>query len=169
MVERASRTAQEQDLPILVDPEQATAKSRMAAIRLALLTLRCMENWRQRVGDYDSAMILIAVVAITAERLTRITLEADLQSLEAKLPADRLAKCNVSSIASATGINRETTRRKVNELIAAGFLARSEDGGIEFAAGLLQEESTRELVRKQLESVVRVANDLIRDGILRLR
>ena len=58
-------------MSIVVDAEQATAKSRMAAIRLALLTARNMDNWRRGVTDYDSAMILITVVAITAERLTR--------------------------------------------------------------------------------------------------
>ena len=156
-------------MPIAVDAEQASAKSRIAAIRLALLTLRCMENWRRNIGDYDSAMILIAVIAITAEKLTREDLEQELQTLNTAIPAERLTRCNISSIASGTGLNRETTRRKVNELVAAGFLARSPDGGVAFAPGLLQEQSTLELVRKQLDDLVRGTNDLIRDGILRLR
>ena len=154
-------------MPIVVDAEQAAAKSRMAAIRLSLLTLRCMDNWRRGVTDYDSAMILIAVVAITAERLTRAGLEDDLQSLETSLPSERLAKCNISSIAAGTGLNRETTRRKVNELIAAGQLVRSSDGRVEFAPGLLQSEEILQLIRKQLDSFVRITNDLVRDGILR--
>ena len=154
-------------MPIVVDAEQAAAKSRMAAIRLALLTARNMDNWRRGVTDYDSAMILITVVAITAERLTRGGLESHLQSLETMLPPERLAKCNISSIAAGTGLNRETTRRKVNDLVAAGQLVRSADGGVEFAPGLLQSADIMELVRKQLDSFVRVTNDLIRDGILR--
>ena len=154
-------------MPIVVDAEQASAKSRMAAIRLALLTARNMDNWRRGVTDYDSAMILIAVVAITSERLTRAGLEDHLQNLETSLPPERLAKCNISSIAAGTGLNRETTRRKVNELIAAGQLVRSADGRIEFAPGLLQSAEILELIRTQLDSFVRVANDLIRDGILR--
>ena len=152
---------------IVVDAEQAIAKSRMAAIRLALLTVRCMEKWRRGVTDYDSAMILITVVAITAERLTRVGLESHLQSLDTRLPPERLAKCNISSIAAGTGLNRETTRRKVNELIAAGQLVRSADGGVEFAAGLLQSEDIMELIRNQLDSFAKATNDLIRDGILR--
>ena len=154
-------------MSIVVDAEQATARSRMAAIRLALLTARNMDNWRRGVTDYDSAMILITVVAITAERLTRGGLERDLQNLETRLPAGRLAKCNISSIAAGTGLNRETTRRKVNALIAAGQLVRSADGGVEFAPGVLQSADIVDLIRKQLDSFVRVANDLIRDGILR--
>jgi hypothetical protein len=156
-------------VPIIVDTEQASAKSRIAAIRLALVTLRCMENWRRSVGDYDSAMILIAVIAITAEKLTREDLEQELQTLDRAFPPDRLTRCNISSIAAGTGLNRETTRRKVNELVAAGFLNRRRDGGVEFAPGLMQEPSTRELVRKQLDGLARGANELIRDGVLRLR
>ncbi|TFI56922.1 hypothetical protein E2493_17810 [Sphingomonas parva] len=156
-------------MPIAVDEDQASAKSRIAAIRLALWTLRCMNNWRQNVGDYDSAMILIAVIAITAEKLTRQDVESELQTLDAAFPPERLTRCNISSIAAGTGLNRETTRRKVNALAAAGYLVRTADGGVEFAPGLLQAPSTLELVRTQLDGMARGANELIRDGILRLR
>lgn len=37
-----------------------------------------------------------------------------------------MQSCNVLSIAEATGIPRETVRRKVNDLIAKGWLARDE-------------------------------------------
>ena len=155
-------------MAIVVDETQAAAKSRLAAIRLTMLTLRTMDNWRLHVADYDSAMILVAVVAITSERLTRTQLEAELQNLDQALPAEKLGKCNISSIAAGTGLNRETTRRKVNELVKADLLVRSEDGSIGFRPGLLQEPATLDLVRRQLEGIARAANDLVRDGILRL-
>jgi len=156
-------------MPIVVDPDQASAKSRIVAIRMALLTLRCMEKWRRDVRDYDSAMILVAVVAITAERLIRGGLDEEMQSLETALPRERLGRCNISSIAAGTGLNRETARRKVNELVAGGYLVRTDGGGVEFAPGLLQEPATIELVRSQLEAVARTANALIRDGVLRMQ
>ena len=72
------------------------------------------------------------MVAISAERLTRAELEDELRSLEEPVPRHKLTTCNVSSIASATGFNRETTRRYVNRLTEKGFLERTPEGAIAF-------------------------------------
>ena len=154
-------------MAFVVDETAADANSRLIAIRLTILTLRLMENWRRNVSDYDSAMVLAAVVAITSERLTRSQLVPELRTLAREVPQDRLARCNISSIASATGLNRETARRKVNELIASGFLVRSADGVIGFTPGRFQSAETAILVRAQLEAVTRMLNDLLRDCALK--
>jgi len=130
--------------------------------------LRYMEHWRVRVDGYDAVMILVAIAAIVAERLTRDNdLEPDLKSLRHPFPPERLTPCNVSSIASATGLNRETTRRKVKELVDAGVLARI-GGGISFAPGILQQGSTQEMLRRQLDCMVKLTNELLRDGTLKV-
>jgi hypothetical protein len=153
---------------LVIDEQQATANSRLAALRLTALTLRWMETWRRNVGEYDLAMILLAVVAITAGRLVRSELDAPLRNMREPLPEGYLTKCNYSSIAAATGLNRETTRRKVSVLIARGYLVRLEDGSIQFSPGYLQRPQTADLIMTQLESFARVANELIRDGALKL-
>ena len=151
-------------MAVSVVEDRSEANSRLTAIRLTMLTMRWMEKWRRNVRDYDSAMILVAVVAITAERLTRTSLEDELKRLSEPMPAEKLAPCNVSSIAAATGINRETTRRKVDALIRSGFLVKSAEGVISFRPGHLQQDYIHELVRAQLDSLVRTVNDLCRDG-----
>jgi hypothetical protein len=153
-------------MQLTIDNDATQANSRLTAIRLALLASRTMENWRQGVGDNDSAMILLAVVAICGERLTRTDLPEALRNVATPLPPGVAAECNVSSIAAATGLNRETTRRKVNALLEGGFLHRSEDGEISFPAERQQDPATIDFVRKQLEAVARFANDAIRDGVL---
>jgi hypothetical protein len=153
-------------MQITTDPAAFEANSRLAAIRLCMLLSRCMEHARRGVGDGDSALILIAVVAIAGERLTRTELPEHLRSLATPLPPGVAAECNVSSIAAATGLNRETTRRKVNSLIERGYLRRSGDGEISFAPEILKREATQGLVKGQLEAVARFANEAIRDGVL---
>lgn len=151
---------------LVVDEAEARAQSRLTAIRLTLLTLRCMENWRRDLYDYDEAMIVIAVVAITSERLTRAELDPALADLAVAFPRDELTRCNVASIAAATGLNRETARRRVNRLVERGRLVRGEDGTIAFPPGRLQDPATLALVRRQLDTIVRTVNDLCRDGVL---
>ena len=154
-------------MQLTIDKNAATATSRLTAIRLALLTSRAMEHWRAEVGDNESAMILLAVVAISGERLTRADLPENLRSVETALPPGYAAGCNISSIASATGLNRETSRRKVSALIERGFLCRSPQGEIGFPAVRQQDPDTFEFIMRQLEAVVRFANDSLRDGVLK--
>lgn len=156
-------------MPLVVNEEEVSKSSRPAAIALSLFTMRYMEQWKHDVEDYDRAMILIAVVAITSERLLRTRLSEDEANLINPIGPERLAKCNVSSIAAATGINRETTRRKVNSLVEQNLLERLEDGTIAFTPGLLQRSDTLELVRRQIESAVRLVNELMKLGAVTLR
>src|SRR5689334_11785950 len=93
-----------------INETELKAQSRLVGLRLAILTLRCMENWKHDVDDYDRAMILLSVAAITAERLLRGNPDERLKSMNEALPPEIMSRCNVSSIASATGLNRETTR-----------------------------------------------------------
>lgn len=143
-----------------------TGKTRAAAIRLASLTLRCMENWSRAAGGYDEAMIVVAVVAITSERLMRSGVPTGYEKLEQAFPVENLAPCSISSIAAATGLNRETARRKVDQLVQAGFLTRSKAGGVRFRDGLLQDPRTIELISSQLEAFRRAAEGFIRDEVL---
>ena len=152
-----------------IDSAAADANSRLTGIRLAVLTTRLMELWRRGTRDSDTAMIMVAIAAITAERFTRAGLTDDQKSLDWAMPLDRLAPCNVSSIAAATGLNRETARRRVNALVKAGALIRSEGGEIAFPLGRMQDPATALLVRKLLEAVVRFTNESIKDGVIRSR
>ena len=153
-------------MPFTLDSDALEANSRLTAIRLALLTSRSMENWREGVGDNASAMILLAVIAICGERLTRTELPGPLRSVATPLPPGVAAECNVASIAAATGLNRETTRRKVNALVESGRLARSDDGEIGIPIALQQDPATLDFVRRQIEAVARFANEAVRDGVL---
>jgi hypothetical protein len=155
-------------MALVIDSQAADATSRLTGIRLAVLTTRMMELWRRGTRDADTAMIMVAVAAITAERFTRGGLREEQKTLDWAMPLDKLAACNVSSIAAATGLNRETARRRVNQLVKSGALIRSESGEIAFPPGRMQDPATALLVRKQLEAVTRFVNEAMKDGALRV-
>jgi chromosome condensin MukBEF complex kleisin-like MukF subunit len=155
-----------------VQREVAEAKSRLVHLSLLGLNLRLMENWRsaqfavkERILDYDSIIILMAIVVIGAEKLLRTDLHPELQTLAQRLPQDRLSRVNFSSIAAATAINRETVRRKVNELQDAGMVLRDEEG-IRVAPGAIQFEALRNIIDAQLDAITRTVNQLSRLGVL---
>lgn len=147
----------------------AGGQSRLAGIELAQLTLRCMDKWRRFVGDMNSASVLLAVVAITAEKLTRGSLDDSFHRLEDPLPREELTVCNISSIAAATGFNRETTRRYVNQLIERDMLQRHSDGSIGFPPGYFQRPEISDILQGQLEVFSRSATDFLRLGALEVQ
>jgi len=150
----------------------AKDKSRIVHVSLLGLNLRLMENWRSvHVGvdgdtlDHDSITILMAIIVIGAEKLLRAELHPELETLAGPLPQDRLSRVNLSSIAAATAINRETVRRKVNELQKAGIVLR--DGqGIRIVPGLVQFETLRSIIDAQLDAIARTVNQLLKLGVL---
>ena len=153
-------------MSLRIDQTQFDENGRLAGIAIASYTMRAMERWRANLTDYDCVMIMIAVMAISAERLLREDLPKDQRRLETVMDPRKLSKVNISSIAHATGLNRETTRRKVNDLIEQDLLTRFEDGSIGFRRGLVQEERVRNQVRGQLGEIVAVANQLMKLGVL---
>ena len=153
---------------LAIDDERASAKSRVVALRLTLMTLRLMENWQRHFRDPETAVLLLAIAAINGEKLLREDLEHDRQDLRNPMPVDRLTRCNINSIAVATGINRETARRKVNALADAGIVVRNDDGSVNLRSGLSQQPELIQLVRMQLETLNRVSNELVRDGALKI-
>src|SRR6476620_787534 len=101
-------------LRVSVDNDVVENKSRLVHVALLNLNLRFMENWRsaqigsgRAVLDCESLMILMATIVISAERVVRTELDPDLQTLAQQLPASKVTKVNLSSIAAATALNRE--------------------------------------------------------------
>ena len=160
-------------MTIIIDEQCANAKGRIAHISLAVMTLRLVDAWRRsvaevlgRVPDHETSLIIGAMLCISSEKLMRSELPLDLLTLEGEMPPELLTKCNVNSIAEAVGLNRETTRRKVNELIQAGVVTK-DDHGLLLAGDLLQVQHLQETVLTQLKTLCRGVNELAREGVVR--
>ena len=153
-------------MQLVIDEDGANANSRLTAIRAATMLMRSMELWRRDRLDPENVLIILAVISITSEKLMRAPLDRQYHDLSTYLPLDQLQGCNVASIAAATGLNRETVRRRVRDLIGNGSLVRTEAGEIALAPEKANEDAALELIRRQLEAVTRFANDSLRDGVL---
>jgi hypothetical protein len=154
-------------MPVRVDEAGFEACSRVAGVAIADYTLRAAERWRTNVPDLEGAMIMLAVIAISAARLLRADdMPAAQRTLDEPIDRGLLTRVNIAGIAHATGLNRETARRKVNELIAAGELVRDKDGSISFPPGRAQSDRIREQARGQLAEICAIADQLERLGVL---
>ena len=77
-------------------------------------------------GDLDKLLIVMVVALRTAEdpKIAHISFE---EALSGRLESYPSLKTNVRSIADSTGVPRETVRRKVSDLVAAGWIRREGD------------------------------------------
>jgi hypothetical protein len=161
-------------MPLFVNPEATATKSRVAIIHLLDLNLRLMEAWRTAQAklfgaalDGESTMILMAIIAIGAEKLVRTGDLKEFEDLSMPMDSRLLRKCNLSSIAATTGLNRELVRRRVGTLEKNGLVVRDSDGGVRIADGILQQPEVRESVNKQLLSIAATVDRLQKSGLLR--
>ena len=85
---------------------------------------------RSIVGnDLDKVIILAVIGQRMLGGAMATTDEPDqLQRTAPTIDANRLT--NIESIAAATGVPRESVRRKVGELVATGWVTRRENGGL---------------------------------------
>ena len=146
------------------------SNTRPVGLRFALITLRLLEHWRSHLDlDTDSVLIVLATLAITMEKFTRGELEAELRDVNTTIPPGYLSRCNVSSIAAATGMNRETTRRKVGDLVEAAILVRDTRGWLRVSPEYTRAVPTDRLICSHLESLVHATNELLRLGAVEVR
>ncbi len=159
-------------MAVTIDETQASTKSRLVLVTFTTLTMRLMERWWNlashlmgRTPDYESIMILGAVFSINSEKLLRSEIDLSLQSLEVPMPYELLSDSNVSSVSAATGLNRETTRRRVNTLVKEGVLVR-EGAALRLAHGMMQDPLVREMLQAQLETFRMASDQLDRLAVL---
>lgn len=138
--------------------------SRDAVIELTSFTLRMFEEWRRAFrgllgedADYETVFICLSVNAIGAEKFMRTGLAAELRTLDQPLPPGMLAPVNLSSIAAATGLNRETVRRRVIKLERLGMLERDGRGGWRIPSGIAASDEVERVVQIQKAGVFRLA------------
>lgn len=150
-----------------IDEDRAGAQLRKIGLHLAISGLRIVEEYRRVYGDdNDRVMIILAVVASTLERAIRSDDSDEFSDLRQEIPDERVAPCNVASIAVATGLARETARRKVNALIAGGILKRDRRGAIGFVSGMDQNPVVYRMLRRQAGEIARLASMFSEAGIM---
>lgn len=92
------------------------------------------------------------------------------EALQHGPPADMSRLTNVESIASATGIPRETVRRKVGEMVEAGWIVKGERGRLSVTAAATAALSGATDMANGLLDVTfeALAGALVADGLLKV-
>lgn len=149
-----------------VHPDRAEAQLRPIALNAANGVLRTMEDFRRAYGnDLDTVMIVLAVAATSMAPHSQFG-AAEYADQKRPIPDEALAPCNIASITVATGLPRETARRKVHRLIRDGILRRRKNGSLALVFDAESRAPLYEAVRRQAHQTARLAALLTEAGII---
>jgi hypothetical protein len=157
---------------VAVDSNSVTTRERR--IELSYLTGRFMTEHLVRVnrafdGDLTAAIVLATIAQHNIQRYYEEVARSSAEGLDRLIAsgehAPHLRPCNAFSVSAATGIPRETVRRKVKRLREKGWLTVGARGQLAVALGIAEHfaEFDRETIRR-FETTARDVLALI-DGL----
>lgn len=150
-----------------LNPDAAESKLRLVGLQLALSGLRMGEEYRRTIApDLDSVVVVLAVIAIALERPLRAKADITLYDVKYAITLNDVTPCNVASVAAATGLNRETARRKVNDLVKQGILRKVAGGAIVFTDEMRSSPLLPEMLCRQVNEVARLTSILLEHEII---
>ena len=126
---------------------------------------------RERRGIYAGDLDLAAV----GETVGLVGIEPNLRkpefrekfgSFQAVIGVEGQQAVNALTISAATGIPRETVRRKLKRLLAGGVIAEKSRGAYVIKPGFIQRPENLAVVERSLRDTLRFMNDCVKLGLV---
>jgi len=162
----ATPDASAPDQVVLVRGEEAMR----TFIYLLLNFLHRMDRERRAfyVADLDVAAIAetVGIAALEGGMRDPAFREA-FGNYDTVVGTERQRPINALSVSAATGIPRETVRRKLKVLVERGILLEK-DGGYVYAPGILQQPQHKDTFERGMRDTLQFVNDCLKYGLLQL-
>ncbi len=122
--------------------------------------IESLTNLRAAFGNDMDKIVVLAVIGQSAQRLVGPgrSFETSLDGARFSLPTN--AATNVYSIAQSTGIPRESVRRKVAELVEAGWVERLDNGSVRISHNIALHE-LRQVTERQFTTIDRTVTAMV--------
>jgi hypothetical protein len=155
--------------PLRVVHNKRDETSRLFAIAFGQFFQRvCRLQLAHVEGDIDLAIIAGAAALAGTDSMMRDPATRREYGDLNKVVGDRQRGCNALSIAEATGLPRETVRRKMNRLVEMGILVRRGVGDYIWQPGVLQSAPYRQTLDDIAAAAARLANECLEQEIFTL-
>lgn len=117
-------------------------------------------------GDIDLVIIAGAVAVANIEsRMREADFRAAFSRIDTIVGVQRQRGCNALSVSEATGLPRETVRRKINRLIDLGIVSRRGIGDYILTPGVAQSEPFVSLFQRLSDETLRLVNECLQEEI----
>ncbi|HMT40489.1 MAG TPA: hypothetical protein PKC81_02530 [Sphingorhabdus sp.] len=151
---------------LMIDPNAADAKLRLSGFLVANQFLATAATLRRAFDlGHDDVLIVLTVALGNVQRMLRTPDAQGLAASTALVEQDRIIPVSRRAVARATGLSRETVRRRINSLLLCGKLLEWEDG-VRTARRLILSPQIRESIHEMLELTAGTCRALQREGII---
>lgn len=117
--------------------------------------------------DFQKAIIIHTISIATGSKFIKSPELMKLYgSMDVKFPTEQQVPCSALSVSEATGLPRETTRRKIKEMVAEDLLEEDPRGGYRLKSGILQRPLVQTRMEEFVKALVRVVNVGLDLGVL---
>ena len=119
-------------------------------------------------GDLDLAAVAETVGLVTIESETRKPeFREKYGDYQTRLGLEGQRGVNALTISEATGIPRETVRRKLKLLLERGVIVEKTRGAYVFRPGHVQQRETQDIVEHGMRDTLQFMNDCVKLGMVR--
>ena len=141
--------------------KNAEQNSRLFALALVRFLHSAENVRRQQYGNDIDLAIIAETIAVGAlePRIRDPEFRAQYGSLREVVGTTSQRGVNALSVAAATGIPRETTRRKIKQLVGMGIIAEKEPGSYIVQPGYLQSAASHKVLAELESAFMRLLND----------
>ena len=150
---------------LAIDDAVLTEKLRFAGYHLVNNFLNTARHLK-RLNDVDPAslLILLTVYVASIQRTLRQPGESVIDQGEDAIAAHFFQPISRRAVAEATGLPRETVRRKINALIDKGLILEEEAGVV--TMNVVTDPAIAESVRLMAAGHVRITNQLRAESVI---
>ena len=154
-----------------LDLNQAQDNSRLFVAGFLRYFLRiCRVELQVFRGDMEMAIIAQAVAISSIEALLRDPkFKEEFRSMSTVVGVERQRGVNLLSIAEATGLPRETVRRKLQRLIKLDIVIKRDDGDYVMQSRAIQTEVSHGFIGTLEAETLRFINGCIDDGVFKAK
>ncbi|MBI1181063.1 MAG: hypothetical protein GC201_10930 [Alphaproteobacteria bacterium] len=150
--------------------EEFEAKSRVFMYEFCELLCKVLPGYGQMFrGDLAKVFILLALAAANVQRLMASQQRGAFEAMKERVPGELQTPVNALSVAEATGLPRETVRRKLKEMITSGAVVEDERGGYRLRPGTFQQEQMTELYFASFRAFAKAADVCLEAGLLEVQ
>ena len=153
-----------------VSSRDREADSRLFAYLLVSFLSRAEQLRRKHFEDDIDLAVIAKAVAMAAidPQMRDPEFVREFRSIDDVVGTERQRGVNALSIAAATGIPRETARRKIKRLLALGVLSETGRGKYVLKPGYLQSPQAKALFEELTRASIRFINECFDQRVLQV-
>lgn len=138
-----------------------------ALMNLFLTTQRTMTE-ASAIGPTE-LLIYVTVSVANVQKLMRERVIPECYAATDILPREWVVPISRNAIATASGLPRETVRRRVAAMIETGILIEDARGGVTLPIGVIKDRGFEPVLEAMMTDFARTAEALLRIGVVEVR